>query len=179
MKRVAAQAYILITAFIWAFGWVLANAPVLQSGYQPVVAPRGEVARLMFDEKEYALAHAWRAVRENDGDRAVVYAHRSLAAAPQNAYAWLALAWAEALAGRDDAGIAALERSYALAPRSMPLAASRVALAQRWWPRLSLERRRSLLEEVRIARGLDAHAFNQAAAQAPRLAILHRMAQAQ
>ncbi len=179
MKRVAAQTYILITAFIWAFGWVLVDAPILQSGYQPVVAPRGEAARLMFNEKEYALAHAWEAVRENDGERAAIYAHRSLAAAPENAYAWLALAWAEALAGRDEAGIAALERSYALAPRSMPLAASRAALAQRWWPRLSLDRRRSLLEEVRIARGLDAHAFNQAAAKAPRLAILHRMAQAQ
>ena len=179
MKTVAAQTYILITAFIWAFGWVLAGAPVLQSGYQPVPAPRGDAARLMFNEKEYALAHAWRAVRSGDGDRAAIYAHRSLAAAPNNAYGWLALAWAEALAGRDEAGIAALERSYQLAPRSMPLAPSRVALAQRWWPRLSLERRRSLLEEVRIARGLDAHAFNQAAAQAPRLAILHRMAQAQ
>lgn len=178
MRSVAAQTYILITAFVWAIAWVLADAPVLQSGYQPVAAPRGETARLMFNEKEYALAHAWEAVRAGDGDRAAVFAHRSLAAAPNNAYAWLALAWAEALAGRDDAGIAALERSYALAPRSMPLAVSRVALAQRWWPRLSIERRKALLEEVRIARGLDAHAFNLAAAEAPRLAILHRMAQA-
>jgi hypothetical protein len=30
---------------------------------------------------------------------------------------------------------------------------------------------------VKIARGLDAHAFNLAAIEAPRLAILHRMAQ--
>lgn len=179
MNRVATRTYILITAFIWAFAWVLVDAPILQSGYQPVPAPRGEAARLMFDEKEYALAHAWAAVRDNDGDRAAVYAHRSLAAAPQNAYAWLALAWAEALAGRDEAGVAALERSYKLAPRSMPLAASRVALAQRWWRRLTVDRRRNLLEEVRIARGLDAHAFNQAAAKAPRLSILHRMAQTQ
>ena len=133
----------------------------------------------MFNEKEYALARAWQAVREGDGDRAAVFAHRSLAAAPENAYAWLALAWAEALAGRDNSGIAALERSYALAPRSMPLAPSRAALAQRWWPRLSIERRKALLDEVRIARGLDAHAFNQAAAKAPRLSILHRMAKAE
>ncbi len=176
MKRVAPQTYILVTAFVWACGWVLADAPVLKSGYQPVSAPRGEIARLMFDEKEYALAHAWQAVRNSQGDRAAIYARRSLAAAPENAYAWLALAWAEALAGRDEAGIAALERSYHLAPRSMPLAVSRVALAQRWWPQLSVERRTALLEEVRIARGLDAHAFNLAASEAPRLRILHRMA---
>ncbi len=176
MNRIAPQTYILITAFIWAFGWVLAGAPILQSGYRPVPAPPGEAARLMFNEKEYALSHAWAAVRENDGARAAVYAHRSLAAAPENAYAWLALAWAEALAGQDDAGIVALERSYELAPRSMPLAVSRVALAQRWWPLLSVERRTALLDEVRIARGLNAHAFNLAAAEAPRLRILHRMA---
>ncbi len=179
MNRIAPQTYILLTAFIWAFGWVLVDAPVLKSGYQPVPAPRGETARLMFNEKEYALAHAWQAVRAGDGDRAATYAHRSLAAAPENAYAWLALAWAEALKGGDDAGIAALERSYQLAPRSMPLAASRVVLAQRWWPKLPLERRRALLDEVKVARGLDAHAFNVAAASAPRLGILHRMARAE
>lgn len=176
MKRIAPQTYILITAFIWAFGWVLVDAPVLKSGYQPVPAPRGEAARLMFDEKEYALAHAWQAVRSGDGDRAAIYAHRSLAAAPENAYAWLALAWAEALANRDESGIAALERSYQLAPKSMPLAASRVVLAQRWWPQLPMERRQALLAEVKVARGLDAHAFNIAAAAAPRHGILHRMA---
>ena len=179
MNRIAPQTYVLITAFIWAFGWVFANAPILQTGYQPVPAPPGETARLMFNEKEYALAHAWAAIRQNDGPRAAVYAHRSLAAAPENAYGWLALAWAEALSGQDEAGIAALERSYELAPRSMPLAVSRVALAQRWWPRLSLDQRKALLGEVKIARGLNAHAFNQAAAEAPRLAILHRMARAE
>lgn len=177
MNRLAPQTYILFTAFVWAFGWVLVDAPVLKSGYQPVPAPRGEVARLMFNEKEYALAHAWQAVRAGDDERAAIYAHRSLAAAPENAYGWLALAWAEALAGRDDAGIAALERSYQLAPRSMPLAVSQVVLAQRWWPRLSVERRKALLSEVKVARGLDAHTFNLAAIEAPRLAILHRMAQ--
>jgi len=176
MRKIAPQPYILLTAFIWAFAWVLVDAPILKSGYQPVPTPTGETAQLMFDEKEYALAHAWDAVRSGDGDRATTYAHRSLAAAPENAYAWLALAWAEAISGDDGAGMAALEQSYQLAPRSMPLAPSRVALAQRWWPQLSVERRHALLEEVRMARGLDAHAFNLAAAEAPRLAILNQMA---
>ena len=97
MNRIAPQTYILFTAFVWAFGWVLVDAPVLKSGYQPVPAPRGEVARLMFNKKEYALAHAWQAVRAGDGERAAIYAHRSLAAAPENAYGWLEMQLASGL----------------------------------------------------------------------------------
>lgn len=179
MKRIAPQTLILLAAFAGAFGFVLAQAPVMQAEYAPPPLPRGESARIAFDQKEYALAQAWAAIRAEDGEQAAQWAERSLAAGPENAYAWLALAWAKGLGGDDQGGIAALEESYRLAPRSMPLAVSRVTLAQAWWPRLTIERRHAVLEEVRIARGLDAHAFNLAAKDAPRLALLHQLAQAQ
>lgn len=174
MSIPAVQIYLLVFGFAAALSLALARAPVLAPGYRLVEGPRAETARRMFDEKEYALAHAWDAVRRDD-PWAVYWAQRSIAAAPDNAYAWLALAWARAIVGNDADGRAALDHSYKLAPRSMPLAVSRAALAQRWWPDLNPDQRRRLLEEVRIARGLDAHAFNVAAAKAPRLALLHRM----
>ena len=179
MKRGAPQTWLLIAGFAGAFVFVLSNAPILRSDYAPPFAPRGEAASMAFDQKEYALAHAWDAIRQNEGERALIWAERSLGAAPDNAYAWLALAWAKGLSGDDEGGLAALEQSYRLAPRSMPLAVSRVSLAQEWWPLLTADRRRALLDEVRIARGLDAHAFNIAAKTAPRLALLHRLARTQ
>jgi len=174
MSIPALQTYLLVLGFAAALTFVLANAPKLGPGYRSVDGPRAETPRRMFDEKEYALAHAWSAVRQGD-PRAVYWARRGIAAAPDNAYAWLALAWGLAIDGKEPDARAALDRSYRLAPRSMPLAVGRTALGQRWWPELNPNQRRRLLEEVRIARGLDAHAFNMAAVKAPRLALLYRM----
>lgn len=162
-----------------SLGMVFSKAPMLDVDYRTAPGVRAEWARTAVERKEYALAHAWAAVRAKDGPRATILARDSLNAAPMNAYAWLALAWGEALSEREEEARSALDRSYELAPRSMALAQSRVALAQRWWQDLDLKARLALLEEIRIARGLDAHAFNLAAAEEPRLAILHKLALSQ
>lgn len=157
-----------------ALGAVAARAPALQADYRPVGADWAERARTSIDPKAYALAHASRALAARD-PAAARWARRALERAPGNAYAWLTLAWALALNGEDAGARAALATSYRFAPRSMPLAQSRAALAQRWWPEMPLADRRRLIDETRVARGIDPAAFNRMAALVPRLAAIHRL----
>ena len=171
-----APTYLLIALFALSLGVVAARAPAFQ-GAAPVTGMSfAAAAQALFDRADYALARSWAATRRGDGDEATIWAERSLNAAPANAYAALALAWGQARRGEDAAARAALEQSYRLAPRSTPLAMSRAMLAQEWWPEMDEAARRRLLDEVRVARGFDAHAFNLSAEAVPRLAALHDLA---
>lgn len=173
LRRWPTYALILLSAL--SVGAAVARAPVFQGASYPEGLRLADAASVMFDRSDYALTRSWRAAADGDGEAARDWARRSAAHAPGSAYVALALAWGETLAGDEQAGRAALERSYQLAPRSMPLAVSRVSLAQRWWPDFDEERRRRLLEEIRIARGLDAHGFNLLAAETPRLKSLYAL----
>lgn len=168
--------YALIAIFAVTLCVSLFRAPVMHGADVPEGMGWAEAASTMFDRADYALARSWRAVEAGDGEAARHWARESLDHASGNAYASLALAWGGALSGDDVAARTALAESYRLAPKSQPLAVSRVALAQRWWPEMNDEDRLSLLEEVRIARGLDAHRFNQIAEETPRLRVLHDIA---
>ena len=165
--------YLLIAVFALALGAAAARAPIVAGAPSINGLSAAEAASTMFDRSEYALARSWRAARDGDGEEARRWARESLSHAPGNAYAALALAWGETIAGDEEAGREALAQSYRLAPRSTPLAASRVALAQRWWPQMTDEERARLVREVRIARGVDAHRFNLIAVDVPRLKVLH------
>ena len=155
---------------------IVADAPALKRAYTAAPGPAWAWARTAVDPKAHALAHAWAAIRDEDGRAATRWAVNSLSHGRMNGYGWLALAWARAQEGDAPNARAALAQSYALAPTSMPLAQSRTALAQRWWPEMDSAERHRLLKEVRVARGLDAAAFNRLAEDVPRLAILHQMA---
>ena len=170
--------YFLLLVSAVSLGVAILRAPVMQGA--PLVEGIGaaEAASVMFDRADYALARSWREVRAGDGPAAANWARESVSRAPRSAYAMLALAWGEALSGEDAKSRAALTRTYELAPRSTPLAVSRASLAQRWWPIMDEDERERLLEEVRIARGLDAHAFNLLAEDVPRLKTLYELSEA-
>lgn len=170
VQLLCALSALAISVSIW-------RAPVVRHAAPLDGLSAEAAARVMFDRSEYALERSWRAAAARDGDAAARWAGRSLGHAPVNAYATLALAWAETLRGRDDDARAALERSYAFAPRSIPLAASRVALAQRWWPGMNLAERQRTMAEARVARGLDPQSYNQYASETPRLEAIHRLAE--
>ena len=166
-----------IALFSLALGLSLYRAPILSGAPMIEEMETAEAASVMFDRADYALARSWRASKDGDSEAARRWARESVARSPGNAYAALALAWGETLAGDERAGRDALERSYRLAPRSTPLAVSRVSLAQRWWPEMSDDERERLLVEVRIARGFDAAAFNRLAEETPRLRALFDLAE--
>lgn len=158
-----------------SMGFTLARAPIVNGATFADVegARRGEAARLLFEPAPFASYMARRALGAGNGAGAAIWARRGIARAPHDAYLHLSLAWGEALAGEDEAARAALLRSYELAPRSIALAQSRAALAQKWWPTMAQDERMRLLEEIRVARGFDAAAFNRIAERTPRLRALH------
>ena len=172
-----APLYGLVALLSLALSVAIIRAPIAGGAPIPVHLSPEASADAMASRSEYALVRSWEAARREDGETASAWAKRSLHASPGNAYAALALAWGEALRGDEAAARDALEESYELAQRSTPLAPSRVALAVRWWPELSDDARARLLEEARVARGLDAHAFNTLASADPRLGAVYDLSE--
>jgi len=133
------------------------------------------------------LAHAWDAVLTARGapapaDPSLTAAARrhalaALAQRPASGYAWTALAWAEHLAGRPDAALAALRASWRVTPHLRAIAPARVELGKAYWPMLDAAARAHLLDEINLARQADATRFRDASAGDARLAALWRLAE--
>lgn len=102
-------------------------------------------------------------------------ARRSLAFGPANAYAWLALAWADFAAGDEAAARTALERSWDWAPHSGNLSFLRLLLALHWWPEAGPAERSRIVDEARMARVVHRAAFIDEMGRNPRLWTVWRL----
>ena len=91
-------------------------------------------------------------------------------------FAWLALAWAERLSGRDGPALEALSRSWIWAPQSRTLSLRRVVLASIYWPELDAPARARLLAEMRFANQSHPVLFQRLLGVDPRTATLWRIA---
>ena len=110
--------------------------------------------------------------------RASSHARQALAEGPTNPYAWLYLAWAEKLAGRDEDARAALSASWRWAPYSRNIALSRAQLATQWWPDLEPADRERVLNDVLVAYAVEKKQVRAAIAANPRFHAIWRLARA-
>lgn len=142
-----------------------------------------------FELKEYHLAMArdWLAVaaaKDLPGEikptamRAAEHARRALAEGPANGYAWIYLAWAEKLAGREEEARAALSASWRWAPYSRNIAFSRMQLASEWWPILAPMEREKVLIDVLVAYGVEKERVRAEIKSNPRIRAIWRLARA-
>jgi hypothetical protein len=106
----------------------------------------------------------------------VAHARRALRDGPASGYAWLMLAWGEALAGRTEEAVAAIEASWRWAPVSANLAHLRTLLASRLWADLPREGRETALAEMPRARLAGAD-FRRAVQSDPAYARMARRAE--
>jgi len=161
-------------------GW---GGPTLPEGVAPDLAQR-----MALERKELHLANAWHAIdraSEPGGATsagstklALLHARAALGEGPASGFAWLALAWAERLSGRDGPAIEALDRSWRWAPQSRTLSLRRVLLASFYWPELDPPARTRLLAEMRFANQSHPAPFQRLLGADPRTAALWRIARA-
>jgi hypothetical protein len=142
----------------------------------------------LFELKEYHLAMArdWLSAasamepprKKPFATRAANHARRALTEGPANGYAWLFLAWAEKLNGREESARTALATSWLWAPYSRNIALSRAKLASQWWPDLEPVDRQQVLIDLVVAYDVEKEQVRDAIATDQRLRAIWRLARA-
>ena len=143
-------------------------------------AKRDLPLRITLERKETHLALGWHTLSESlktrsTGSELVLHARQALLEGPANGYAWLQLAWGRWLEGRQQDSLAALRRSWALAPQSRNLAWLRAVLGTQHWPDLAVEDRARLASDMRRARDQNADPFRSRLQTHPRFQAVWRI----